>query len=124
MLKELYSAVIDAAIFCVENAAHLPDGVSQIPSDLVDALGDAIVRMTEEEGNLLLDTDHFANNPIEPVIQACDHFYLAFFDEVVVPGGIYIISKEKDEGVRYIHTAELLSFTETVKEHKRAISRL
>lgn len=96
-------AVVKAAIDCIDNAATIGD-TAQIPSDLTEKLGSVLVALAEEENDKGILTS------LDPLLNACDQLYLAFFDQVIIPGQSYRITSESDEGVRYIKVEGIQSF--------------
>lgn len=120
MKRELQQAVIDAATELCENAASLPDGNAQIPSELSDILGDALVALSDYEereykeylkpGQTGLNSAQVSlqrlmvSEPqleVERLIDAADRLYLSVFDKVVIPGSRYLSVPESGD-VRYL----------------------
>lgn len=136
----LQTAVIEAALAACDNAAYLPDGVAQIPSELCEELGQSLFDLgdyeREEYADYLLPLEKpsffgFTHRQglnsaqvsllrinmgkeqvrIERIIDAADSLYLAIFDEVVIPGAIYRTLSSKEAGeIQYIYQSEIKKF--------------
>jgi hypothetical protein len=134
MVNDIRYAVLLAALAVCENAALLPDGNAQIPEEIVEALGDALVSLQKEEqdqyqdslapGQQSLSSAQVAlqrafmderSLKLEQALDAADHLYLAIFDEVIVPGRMYQISSSST-GIRYLSQESMKNFVEKYKD--------
>lgn len=116
--KTLQANILQAAIALCDSAAYLPDGNAQVPSDLANNLGEALLALAEVERakykqyfvhpdqqglnsaqvalqRLGMPDDELA---VERAIDAADQLYLALFDEVVVPGEVYLARSQAEVG--------------------------
>lgn len=116
------------ALAVCDNAAFLPDGNAQIPEEFSEALGVALVALEESEreqykgslspGQPGLNTAQVSlqrafmdeqSVQLERLIDAADHLYLSIFDEVIIPGEMYLINCSS-AGVRYISQESIKLF--------------
>jgi hypothetical protein len=127
-MQEIQESVLMAALAVCENAAFLPDGNAQVPEEIAEALGDALVALADierEEYQDFLSTEQTGLNSaqvaiqrafmdershqLEQTIDAADRLYLAIFDEVIVPGAVNRIGKS-DSGIRYLSQEGIRAF--------------
>lgn len=129
---QLQQSVIDAAIAICDNAAYFPDGNAQVLTEIVEALGEALSNLAEFEQieyapylqgeqtglnsvqvALLRTTMNADQLRTERLIDLADAMYLAFFDEVIVPGAIYrSVPMSEAKEVRYIPQSAIEEFIE------------
>ena len=127
-MRDTQNAVLLAALAVCENAAPLPDGNAQIPEEISKALGDTLVALQEEEEDQYqeflapeqqgLSSAQVAiqrafmderSLKLEQAIDAADQLYLAIFDEVIVPGRIYLIKLAGAE-IQYLSQESIKAF--------------
>jgi hypothetical protein len=135
IVRDIQHAVLLAALEVCENAALLPDCNAQIPEEISEALGDALLALQEEEQEqyqdfLAPDQQCLSSAQvaiqrafiderslkIEQVLDAADQLYLAIFDEVIVPGRMYKI-KASGAGIRYHSQESIKAFLEKYEDY-------
>lgn len=137
----LQKQVVLAAIAACENAAHLPDGNAQIPTELCEALGSVLSALSEFEAELYAEHLRPLDTPIwgldkqiglnaaqvalqrinmsskqlavEIAIDLADRLYVDFFDEVIIPGASYVsLPTGQTKEVRYVFQESIDSFSQ------------
>lgn len=103
-MSDIQHAVLLAALAVCENAALLSDGNAQVPEEIAEALGDALVALADIErevyqdflapGQQGLSSAQVAiqraflderSRQLEQTIDTADRLYLAIFDELTSP---------------------------------------
>lgn len=137
----LQAQVVLAAIAACENAAYLPDGNAQIPTELCETLGSALSALSEFEAELYAEHLRSLDTPIwgfdkqiglnaaqvalqrmsmsseqlalEQAIDLADKLYVDFFDEVIIPGVSYVsLPIGQTKEVRYVFQESIDSFSQ------------
>lgn len=128
--QELQEAVIQAAATVCYNAAYLPDGNAQVPTEMAETLGKALSDLAdweEREYKPYLKGQQTGLNPaqvalerinmssvqlrMERLIDAADKIYLAFFDQVIIPGVQYLsLPAAQAREVRFLDKSAIDAF--------------
>jgi hypothetical protein len=135
-MKEIQNSVLTAALAVCKNAAFLPDGNTQTPTEFAEALGDALFALADAEREQYQDFlspeqmglnsaqvalqrafMHERSRKLEMAIDAADRLYLAIFDEVTIPGAVYQI-KKTDSPIRYLSQESIRIFLDKYKDFR------